>query len=260
MVSWAALSLPSPFSILVPLWPKGCNELAVVNSGADLSAVSDALCLGIVLGPPPGTDSSRCEGVPHLYLLAALLPAHEWAPCSNTSLLLEHLRISAGSRGPCVFVGAEAVKRTQGRAGNSCIPKTRSARPSCPRTFLQCPGTSLLSRIPSGLGQATHDCTSTSLLMHKLDFTPWTLSRDGTSSHRLPSAIHGEGGGEGRVGNAARQRQQARCDGSCLSSVQEIPGTGVRDCFYFLSGVNSAFNLFFAAIRAGEKKKKNSES
>lgn len=58
MVSWAALSLPSPFNILVPLWPKGCNELAVVNSGADSPAVSAALCLGAVLGPLPGRCSS----------------------------------------------------------------------------------------------------------------------------------------------------------------------------------------------------------
>lgn len=54
MVSWAALSLPSVFNILVPLWPKGCNELAVVSSGADSPAVSDALCLGAVLVPLPG--------------------------------------------------------------------------------------------------------------------------------------------------------------------------------------------------------------
>lgn len=54
MVSWAALSLPSPFNILVPLWPKGCNEFAVVNSGADSPAVPDALCLGAVLVLLPG--------------------------------------------------------------------------------------------------------------------------------------------------------------------------------------------------------------
>lgn len=54
MVSWAALSLSSPFNILVPLWPKGCNELAVVNSGADSPTVPDALCLGAVLVPLPG--------------------------------------------------------------------------------------------------------------------------------------------------------------------------------------------------------------
>lgn len=51
MVSWAALSLPSPFNILVPLWPRACNELAVVNSGADSPAVSDVLCLGAVFLP-----------------------------------------------------------------------------------------------------------------------------------------------------------------------------------------------------------------
>lgn len=56
MVSWAALSLPSQFNILVPLWPRGCNELAVVNSGADSPAVSDALCLSAVLVP----FSGRC--------------------------------------------------------------------------------------------------------------------------------------------------------------------------------------------------------
>lgn len=58
MVSWAALRLSSPFNILVALWPKGCNELAVVNSGADSPAVPHVLCVGAVLVPLPGSCPS----------------------------------------------------------------------------------------------------------------------------------------------------------------------------------------------------------
>lgn len=114
MVSRAALSLLSPFSILIPFWPQGRDELAAVNSGAALPSVSDAPRLAAALGPSPGADGSRCEGVPRLCLLAALLAAHEQVPRSNTSLLLESLHVSAGHRALCVCVGVAAVRRTRG--------------------------------------------------------------------------------------------------------------------------------------------------
>lgn len=73
MVSWTAQSLPSPFNILVPLCPRGCNELAVVNSGADSPAVSDAVScscatsrqvpLTCICPSPPGTARGSCHSL-----------------------------------------------------------------------------------------------------------------------------------------------------------------------------------------------------